>query len=329
MSRAVPLRLTKGLVVLLPIALPLSVQCGGNDVVDSADAYLDAPFDSGPLDTLSDTTAADRPDETSTRPEDIGTDEEAAFQDAERGSPDAADAGNEGAADAGTEGAADAGNDGAVEAEGGGLAPPALGTARTFAILASSTVTNTGTSTAVVGDVGIAPGTALVGLTAGQVSGTIHLGDAVAAQAEADQTAAYNNLAGRPCQHTMTSVDLGGKTLPPGVYCFAVAAAQMVGDLTLDGQGDPNAVWIFQIGSTLTIASNLSTSMIGGASACNVYWQVGSSATINGGAQFKGNILAQASISLLTGASVSPGRIFAQTAAVTIQSSAISIAGCP
>jgi type VI secretion system secreted protein VgrG len=279
-------------------------------VVDSADASTDTA-----LDTLSDATLADRPDETSSEDSgapDVGAGEETTFHDAEGGSPDAADAG-----------------EGAVEAE-AGLAAPSLGTASTFAILASSTVTNTGTATAVVGDVGLSPGTALVGLTAGQVTGTIYLGDAVAAQAEADQTTAYNNLVGLPCQHTMTSVDdLGGKTLPPGVYCFAVSAAQTVGDLTLDGQGDPNAVWIFQIGSTLTIGSNLSTTMINGGSACNVYWQVGSSATINGGAQFKGNILAQASISLLTGANVSPGRIFAQTAAVTIQSSAISIAGCP
>jgi type VI secretion system secreted protein VgrG len=148
-------------------------------------------------------------------------------------------------------------------------------------------------------------------------------------QAEADLTTAYNNLAGRPCQHPMTGVDLGGKTLPPGVYCFGVAAAQTVGALTLDGQGDPNAVWIFQIASTLTISTNLSTAMIGGGNACNVYWQVGSSATINVDAQFKGNILAQTSITLLTGANVSPGRTLAQTGAVTLDSNAISNAGCP
>jgi type VI secretion system secreted protein VgrG len=148
-------------------------------------------------------------------------------------------------------------------------------------------------------------------------------------KAEADLTTAFNDLAARPCQHTMTDVDLGGKTLPPGVYCFAVAAAQAVGDLTLDGQGDPNAVWIFQIASTLTISPNVSTTMIGGGNACNVYWQVGSSATINGGAQLIGNVFAQASISLLNGATVSPGRTLAQTAAVTMQSTNISNAGCP
>ncbi|MDP9150775.1 MAG: ice-binding family protein [Myxococcota bacterium] len=213
--------------------------------------------------------------------------------------------------------------------EGGTVVPPALGTAATFAVLAGSTITNAGAATALVGDVGISPGTALVALTTWQITGTIHLGDATAMQAEADLTTAYNDLAGRPCQHAMTSIDLGGKTLAPGVYCFAVSAAQMVGDLTLDGQGDPNAVWIFQIGSTLTVASNLSTTMINAGNACNVYWQVGSSATINVGAQFKGNVLAQASISLLTGANVSPGRTLTQTAAVTMQSSAISNTGCP
>jgi hypothetical protein len=320
MSLAVPLRLTAGL-VLLPIAA-LVLECGGNDVAEPA---VEATLDSGGFDAVSDPDFADRPDETSVADSggaDGGADEETAFHDAEGGSPDAADAGD-GDASGGDAGDGDAG------AEGAGLSAPAMGTAKTFAILASSTITNTGVATAIVGDVGISPGTALVGLTAGQVTGTIHLGDAVAMQAEADQTTAYDNLVGRPCQHTMTSVDLGGKTLPPGVYCFAVAAAQTVGDLTLDGEGDPNAVWIFQIGSTLTIASNLATTMSNGANACNVYWQVGSSATINGGAQLKGNILAQASVSLLAGASVSPGRVFAQTAAVTMASNAISIAGCP
>jgi hypothetical protein len=346
MSRAVPLRLA---LVLLPIGALLSAECGGNDVIDSTDASADAAFDGGTVDAVSDGNLADRPAETSSGDSgmpDAGTDA------AEDGSPEAADAGgadagdaragdaDAGGADAGGVDAggvdargADAGDANAGDAdaavEGGTLAPPALGTAKTFAVLAGSTITNTGVATAIVGDVGVSPGTALTGLTAGQVTGTIHLGDAVAMQAEADLTTAYNNLAGRPCQHTMSNIDLGGKTLPPGVYCFASSAAQMVGDLTLDGQGNSNAVWIFQIASTLTIATNLSTTMINGGNACNVYWQVGSSATINGGAQFKGNILAQASISLLTGANVSPGRTLAQTAAVTMQSSAISNAGCP
>jgi hypothetical protein len=247
---------------------------------------------------------------------------------ADAGAVDAADT-SAADGDAGDARVADAGTDADAGLESGALAPPALGTAKSFAVLAASTITNTGAATAIVGDLGIWAGTAYTGLTPGQVTGTIHPGDAVAMQAQADLTTAYNNLAGRPCQHTMTGVDLGGKTLPPGVYCFAASAAQSVGDLTLDGQGDPNAVWIFQIGSTLTISASLSTTVINSGSACNVYWQVGSSATINGGAQLKGNVLVQASVSLLTGANVSPGRVLAQTAAVTMQSNAISNAGCP
>jgi hypothetical protein len=308
MSRAVWLRRTAGLVCLPALAL-LSTECGGNDVLDAADASRDATFDVNAIDATSDAELADRTGDSSSDGSGIedGADAESGSRDAEGGSVEAGDA--------------------QVPVD-GGILPPVLATAASFALLASSTITNTGSTTAIVGDVGISPGTALVGLPAGQVTGTIHLGDAVAMQAEADVTVAYNNLAGRPCEHTMTSIDLGGKTLPPGVYCFAVAAAQLVGNLTLDGQGDPNAVWIFQIASTLTISANLSTLMINSGDACRVYWQVGSSATINGGAQFKGNILANASITMLTGAKVSPGRVLAETAAVTLDSNSVSNAGC-
>ncbi|MDP9001474.1 MAG: ice-binding family protein [Myxococcota bacterium] len=354
------LRFTSGIVVVLPIAALLATECGGNDVIGSADASGDVTIDTNATEGASDTSAdrpadsisesvgmADAADANMRTDGNTGPDADAGLRDGEGGSGDAAEGGDAEGGDAGAgrgdSGDAQAGSD-AGDAEAGGmdagdaeggfeagpiLLPPVLGTARTFSVLAGATITNTGVATAVFGDVGISPGTALVGLTAGQVTGTIHLGDAVAMQAEADTTTAYNDLAGRPCQFTMTNIDLGGKTLPPGVYCFAISAAQAVGNLTLDGLGDPNAVWIFQIASTLTIASNLSTVMINGGNACNVYWQVGSSATINGGAQFKGNILAQASISLLTGASVSPGRTLAQTAAVTMDNSAISNAGCP
>ena len=377
MSKRVP-RVTIAL-VLVPIAALLLSECGGNDVIDSADSSADATFETSTLDAESDTTLADRTPETAAEdsgPPDAETDGEAALPDAQGGLLDAGDAGAAdaggavtGDADAGDAGGgadargtdasnADAGNaeTGGVDAsdaeaggvdasdaeaggvdagdaeagsDGGTLVAPTLGTAKTFAVLAGSTITNTGATTAIVGDVGVSPGTAITGLPAGQVTGTIHAGDAVAAQAEADLTIAFNNLAGRPCQHPMTGVDLGGQTLPPGVYCFAVAAAQSTGPLTLDGRGDPNAVWIFQIASTLTVSTNLSTTMIGSGNACNVYWQVGSSATINVDAQFKGNILAQASITLLTRAKVSPGRTLTQTAAVTLDSNAISNAGCP
>jgi hypothetical protein len=317
-------------ILLAPLAGLVSLECGGSDVIDAVDGSPDATSDRG--ETSSEAMSDVGIDSTDETPEgamgslDVATEGETAAGEAGVTESGGGEAG--GTESGGEAGGVDAGSTDAT-VEGGTLAAPALGTARTFAVLAGSTITNTGTATAIFGDVGISPGTALVGLTAGQVTGTFHLGDPAAMKAEADLTTAYNDLAGRPCQHTMTDVDLGGKTLPPGVYCFAVAAAQAVGDLTLDGQGDPNAVWIFQIASTLTIATNLSTTMIGGGNACNVYWQVGSSATINGGAQLKGNVFAQASISLLNGANVSPGRTLAQTAAVTMQSTDISNAGCP
>ncbi len=297
MSRA--FRRRAGL-VFLPIAL-LAMACGGNDVVDPVDGAPDATFDDGAADTMSDAMVA--PGEAS--------------------SPDSSLDAAVDADGAGTQDASDAG------LEGGGAPAPALATARTFALLASSTITNAGVTTEIVGDVGISPGTALVNLPQGQVTGTIHLGDGPAAKAASDLAVAYDDLAGRACEHTMSGVDLGGQTLAPGVYCFAVAAAQSASALVLDGQNDPNAVWIFQIASTLTIATNASTSVINGGSACNVYWQVGSSATINAGARFKGSVLAKVSATLLTGADVSPGRVLTQTGAVTLDSNAISNAGCP
>ncbi len=328
MSRRVLVRLAMG-VLLAPLGGLVSLECGGSDVVDAADASQDARSDRG--ETSSESIADAGIDSTSESLEaamaalDVATASETA-----PGESDSTESGVEaGDVESSVEaGGVEAGGTDAT-VEGGTLVAPALGTARTFAVLAGSTITNTGTATAIFGDVGISPGTALVGLTAGQVTGTLHLGDPAAMKAEADLTTAYNDLARRPCEHTMTDVDLGGKTLPPGVYCFAVAAAQAVGDLTLDGQGDPNAVWIFQIASTLTISPNLATTLIGAGNACNVYWQVGSSATINGGAQLKGNVFAQASISLLNGAHVSPGRTLTQTAAVTMQNADISNAGCP
>jgi hypothetical protein len=316
-------------VLFAALAALLSAACGGSDVVDSADASADATSDQG--ETPSEAMFEENTDSTDALPE--GSAGSLDVNAGDTGASESSDSGGESGGESSRESGRESGDEdsGSADAtiEGGTITPPALGTARTFAVLAGSTITNTGTATAIVGDVGISPGTALVGLTAGQVTGTLHLGDSLAMEAEADLTTAYNDLVGRPCEHTMTDVDLGGKTLAPGVYCFAVAAAQTVGDLTLDGEGDPNAVWIFQIGSTLTIASNLSTILIHGGNACNVYWQVGSSATINGGAQVKGNVFAQASISLLDGANVGPGRTLTQTAAVTMQSTGISNAGCP
>lgn len=150
---------------------------------------------------------------------------------------------------------------------------PRLGTAASFAVLAASTVTNAGAAgTVVIGDLGVSPGTTVTGFPPGLVvDGTIHAGDAVAAQAQADATVAYNNLAGQACNTDLTGQDLGGLTLTPAVYCFS-SSAQLSSILTLDGQGDPSAVFIFQSADTLTTASASSVFLINGASACNVFW---------------------------------------------------------
>jgi hypothetical protein len=319
MSRAVWLRRAAGF-VLLPTAAVFAAECGGNDVIESSDASTDASLDDSAFAT-SDAMNADgssdaSPDGSSssdaeTDGPDAATDGDATSLDGDVGSPELVD-----------------GRSGDAALEGGGLAGPPLGSAKAFAVLAGSTITNTGLTTSITGDVGIYPGTALVALTTGQINGNTHLGDAVAMQAQADLAVAYGNLVARPCEHPMTNVDLGGKKLAPGVYCFAVAATQAVGNLTLDAQGDPNAVWIFQIASTLTIAANVSTLVINGGSGCNVYWQVGSSATINVGAQLVGNVMASASITMLTGADVTPGRTLAESGAVTLDSNVISNAGC-
>src|SRR5579872_1271164 len=155
---------------------------------------------------------------------------------------------------------------------------PTLGTAASFGVLAGSTVTNTG-ATVVDGDLGVWPGNAVTGFPPGLVGGTIHKGDATAQQAQGGVTAAYNALASQPCSQQLSGQDLGGKTLTPGVYCFS-SSAQLTGTLTLNAQGNPNALFVFKIGSTLTTASASSVLLINGGSSCGVFWQVGSSATL-------------------------------------------------
>ncbi len=204
--------------------------------------------------------------------------------------------------------------------------PPLLGSAQTFAVLASSTVTNTGATT-VRGDLGVQPGLAVIGFPPGQVlNGTIHEGDTVALQAQTDLTTAYNSLQARPCTSDLTGKDLGGMRLTQGVYCFT-SSAQLTGTVELDAQGSADAVFVFQIGSTLTTASGASVRLINGAGICNVYWQVGSSATIGASTSFTGNILALASVSLTTGAVVS-GRALARTGAVTMDTNTIDANAC-
>ncbi|MDP8989535.1 MAG: ice-binding family protein, partial [Acidobacteriota bacterium] len=148
-------------------------------------------------------------------------------------------------------------------------------------------MTNTGPTT-VQGNVGVSPGSAIVGFPPGIVTGgAIHQTDSVAAQAETDLTTLYNVLAGQACNTNLTGQNLGGLTLTPGVYCFATSA-QLTGILTLDAQGNPNATFVFQIGSTFTTASGASVIMINGGSTCGVAWQVGTSATLGTGSTVVG-----------------------------------------
>jgi len=203
------------------------------------------------------------------------------------------------------------------------VAPP-LGTAQTFAVLGGTTVTNTATPTVVIGDLGVYSGTAVTGFPPGIVTGgTIYAGGAVAAEAQADNTIAYGNLLGQPCGTTITA-DLGGTTLTPGVYCSTSTMA-LTGTLTLDALGDPNAVWVFQIASSITTGTGASVVFKNSfGQDCNVFWQVGSSATLGTGTAFKGSILALASITLDTGASLS-GRALAQNGAVTLDNNSVSV----
>jgi hypothetical protein len=205
---------------------------------------------------------------------------------------------------------------------------PPLGTAANYAAVAATTITNTG-PTVINGDLGVFPGTAVVGFPPGHVNGTIHAGDAPANVAADDAETAYNQAAGEPCDFTLSNPDLGGATLLPGVYCFTVSEVHLTGTLTLNANGDANAAWIFKTGSTLVTASNSSVVLIGGATPCNnnnITWQVGSSATLGSATSFVGNILASASVTLNTGA-VSTGGLYGNTGAVTMDTNTVSTCG--
>lgn len=204
---------------------------------------------------------------------------------------------------------------------------PTLGTAKSFAVLGGQTVTNTGPST-IHGDLGVSPGSAVTGFPPGLViaPGATHAADAVALQAQSDVTTAYNALAGAASTSNLAGQNLGGKTLVAGVYTFT-SSAQLTGSLTLNAAGNANAVFIFQIGSTLTTASNSSVRLINGAQPCNVFWQVGSSATLGTTTSFIGNILALTSIALQTGTTVN-GRALARNGAVTLDTNNVTFSGC-
>ena len=200
--------------------------------------------------------------------------------------------------------------------------PISLGTASYFSVLAGSGITNTGATT-ITADVGTYPTISETGFgTVTFVAGVDHAGDAVTQGAKADLLTAYNNAAGQATSQTI-SADLGGQTLAAGVYTGSPSLS-LTGTLTLDGQNNPNSIFIFQApASTLTTASSSVVSLINGAQACNVFWQVGSSATIGTSSVFVGNILALTSISLTTSATVD-GRVLALNGAVTLQSNTIT-----
>ena len=203
---------------------------------------------------------------------------------------------------------------------------PSLGTAQSYAVLGGSTVTNTGASV-VGGDLGLSPGTSVTGFPPGVVvGGAIHAADAAALSAQNSLTTAYNSVVSQACTQDLTGQDLGGKVLIPGVYCFSTSA-QLTGSLTLNSQGNAAAVFIFKIGSTLTTATSSSVVMINGGSQCNVFWQVGTSATLGAATSFAGNILALTSISLTTGANVI-GRTLARNGATTLDTNNITPSTC-
>jgi hypothetical protein len=192
-------------------------------------------------------------------------------------------------------------------------------------VLAGTTVTNTG-STVVSGDVGVCPGTAVTGFPPGLTGGTIHLADGVASLAQATLTAGYIDAAGR-AGGTSVAGDLVGQTLTSGVYTSTSSLANS-GDLTLDAQGNPSAVFIFQISSTLITGSGSHVVLANGAKACNVFWQVGSSATLGTNSVFKGTIMALTSITVTTGVNLE-GRALARNGAVTLDTDVITGCTCP
>ncbi|MEO8053184.1 MAG: ice-binding family protein [Acidobacteriota bacterium] len=204
----------------------------------------------------------------------------------------------------------------------------ALGTANLFAVLGGTAVSNSGLSI-INGNLGLWSGTSITGFTPGSVNGMINATDATAMQAQMDLTSAYNVAAGQPCGGVLTGQNLGGQTLTAGVYCFA-SSAQLTGTLTLDAEGNSNAVFIFQIGGTLTTASSSQVTVINGGTGSSVFWQVGNSATLGTESQFAGSILALSNITLGTGADISCGRALALNGAVTLDTNLVSMAslGC-
>jgi ice-binding like protein len=205
----------------------------------------------------------------------------------------------------------------------GATATVGLGTAAGFSVLGGSTITNTGPTT-MFGDLGLAPGSSVTG--APHVLGQTHIDDAVATEAKNALTTAYNEAASRPSSGS-AGTDLAGQMFSPGVRTASSSLLLSSGSVTLNAEGNPNAVFIFQIPTTLITGSHTAVSLINGAQACNVFWQVGSSATLGTGTSFVGTIMAADSITANTGATIH-GRLLAQTAAVTLEANTITTSNC-
>jgi len=206
------------------------------------------------------------------------------------------------------------------DSSGGGAGQPVdLGSASAFAVLAGQSVSNSGATT-INGDLGIWPGNTLTG--APTVNGTTHLGDVTAQNAQGDLTAAYNGAAGRAAGSTIAG-DLGGLTLAPGVRKSTSTLEITSADVTLDAGGNANAVFIFQIASSFTVDVGRQVILTGGAQPSNIFWQVGSSATLNTNCNVSGDILALTTISLGTGATLN-GRALARNGSVTLLSNTIT-----
>jgi hypothetical protein len=192
-----------------------------------------------------------------------------------------------------------------------------------FAVLAGTTVTCTGASN-ITGNVGVSPGSATVGFPTPCAG--VPIIPPASDPAQANLLTAYNTLAAQPCSSTV-GPDLVGLTLVQGVYCVGGAPTNLSGTLLLDAQGNPNAVWVFRMSSTLITSSGSTVSVINGGNQCGAQWQVSSSATLGSGTTFLGNILALTSITLDIGSNLT-GRALARNGAVTLDTNNVSFAAC-
>ena len=204
-----------------------------------------------------------------------------------------------------------------------------LNGADAFGVLGASTVTNVpALGTVINGNLGLWPGTSITGFPPGIVNGTIHNHDAVAMTAQADALTGYNFLAGLSATQTLTGQDLGGHTLDSGQVYFYATSAQLTGQVTLNFQGLNNAMIVVQIGSTLTTAPGSSVLVIHPGLNDQMYWQVGSSATLDTTTAFYGSVIADASVTLNHGATINCGRAIALNGAVTMDDNTVSIDSC-